>query len=63
MYKIVVALIIEEEGKKRLAETTRKKNQGKEPSGAQIANNWYVIVATSLTEVEPVLIMELYRYR
>jgi hypothetical protein len=29
----------EEEGKKRVEETNRKKNQGKEPSGAQIANN------------------------
>jgi hypothetical protein len=41
----------------------RMKSHGKPPSEAQLANNRYVIVMTSLLETEACLILQLYRFR
>jgi hypothetical protein len=39
------------------------KRHKKPPSEAQLANNRYIIVITSLLEVEAALLLELYRFR
>jgi IS4 transposase len=53
----------EREGIERLKVMNRMKSHGKPPSEAQLANNRYVIVATSLLEADACLILQLYRFR
>jgi hypothetical protein len=53
----------EMKGIERLKEMNRMKSHGKPPSEAQLANNRYVIVITSLLETEACLILQLYRFR
>jgi hypothetical protein len=53
----------EAKGIERLKEMNRMKSHGKPPSEAQLANNRYVIVVTSLLETDACLILQLYRFR
>jgi hypothetical protein len=53
----------EAKGVERLKAMNRMKSHGKPPSEAQLANNRYVIVMTSLLESEAYLILQLYRFR
>jgi hypothetical protein len=53
----------EKKGVERLEAVNRRKSRGKPPGEAQLANNLYVIVITSLREVDAYLIPELYRFR
>ncbi|MDR2245727.1 MAG: hypothetical protein LBE17_03475, partial [Treponema sp.] len=46
-------------GVEGLKATNRTKSHGKPPSEAQLANNRYIIVMTSLLEVEAALLLEL----
>jgi hypothetical protein len=52
-----------EKGVERLKVMNRMKSHGKPPREAQLANNQYVIVMTSLLESEAYLILQLYRFR
>jgi hypothetical protein len=53
----------EKKGIERLKVMNRMKSHGKPPSEAQLANNRYVIVVTSLFETEACLILQLYCFR
>jgi IS4 transposase len=53
----------EKKGVDRLKAKKRMKGCGKPPSGAQLVNNRYVIVKTSLLETGAELIVRLYRFR
>jgi IS4 transposase len=53
----------EAKGVERLKAINRTKTHGKPPGEAQLANNRYIIVMTSLLEVEAALLLELYRFR
>jgi IS4 transposase len=54
---------VEEQGLESLRKTRMGKYGDKELGKAQIAYNRYVIVVTSITDVAPELILELYRQR
>jgi hypothetical protein len=53
----------EEKGVERLKAMNHMKSHGKPPDEAQLANNQYVIVVTSLLAPAASLIMQLYRFR
>jgi hypothetical protein len=53
----------ERKGLESLRKTARRKGIGKEPSALQKAYNKYVILATSITDVPAVMLLELYRQR
>jgi hypothetical protein len=65
-YKLVRLRKTEEaemKGIERLKAMNRMKSHGKPLGEAQLANNRYVIVTTSLLEVDTSLILQLYRFR
>jgi hypothetical protein len=53
----------EKKGIERLKVMNRMKSHGKLPSQAQLGNNRYIIVLTSLLETDAQLILQLYRFR
>jgi hypothetical protein len=53
----------EKEGVERLKAMNRMKSHGKPPSEAQLANNRYIIVISSLLEADACLLLQPYRFR
>jgi IS4 transposase len=66
-YKLVRLCVIqkteEAKGVERLKAINRTKSHGKPPSEAQLANIRYIIVITSMLELEAALLLHLYRFR